>query len=222
MGAIIAENKADAIFHGGDLSYADGYMSIWDFWLQQITPLSASVPYLTIMGNHEMDWPGIPEDIFGNESHSSGGECGVVAMKLLPMPAPARTYTPYWSYDIGLIHIVGIETEQNFSIGSPQYKWLQADLAGVNRSITPWVVVHGHRPMYVNSNQNGSLNTDQGMMTELINNLEPLLWKYNTNVAMWGHNHAAMLSVVASLPHFCSDHSANSLCICICSGRRQC
>lgn len=32
--------------------------------------------------------------------------------------------------------------------GSSQYKFLAADLAAVNRSVTPWVVVAGHRPLY--------------------------------------------------------------------------
>ena len=29
-----------------------------------------------------------------------------------------------------------------------QYNWLEADLSGVDRSLTPWVVLYGHRPMY--------------------------------------------------------------------------
>jgi hypothetical protein len=32
--------------------------------------------------------------------------------------------------------------------GSGQFEFLSADLAAVDRSVTPWVVVGGHRPMY--------------------------------------------------------------------------
>ena len=29
-----------------------------------------------------------------------------------------------------------------------QYDWLVSDLSSVDRSVTPWVVLYGHRPMY--------------------------------------------------------------------------
>jgi hypothetical protein len=38
-----------------------------------------------------------------------------------------------------------------------QYQWLAEDLASVNRTETPWVVVMGHRPMY--STQNATYQT---------------------------------------------------------------
>lgn len=38
-----------------------------------------------------------------------------------------------------------MSTEHHFIPGSPQHAWLEADLAAVDRSITPWVVLVGHR-----------------------------------------------------------------------------
>ena len=38
-------------------------------------------------------------------------------------------------------------TEHLFEPGSPQHAWLEADLAAVDRSITPWVILGGHRPV---------------------------------------------------------------------------
>jgi hypothetical protein len=35
--------------------------------------------------------------------------------------------------------------------GSEQHAWVLSDLASVDRSVTPWVVVGGHRPMYIAS-----------------------------------------------------------------------
>ncbi len=32
-------------------------------------------------------------------------------------------------------------------MGSAQYNFIAADLAAVNRTITPWVVASGHRPV---------------------------------------------------------------------------
>lgn len=39
-----------------------------------------------------------------------------------------------WSYDVGLIHFVGMSTEHDYTVGSEQYLWLEADLAGVDRT----------------------------------------------------------------------------------------
>jgi hypothetical protein len=94
-----------------------------------------------------------------------------------------------WSYDVGMIHFVGMSTEHNFTAGSEQFIWLENDLKNVNRSKTPWVVFGGHRPMYINSDWGGSIDSDLVVMDLMIANLEPLLWKYRVNVAFWGHNH---------------------------------
>jgi hypothetical protein len=64
----------------------------------------------------------------------SGGECGITTTSMLPLPTPATTNAPWWAYDVGLIHMVGISTEHDFSIGSPQYLWLENDLKSVDVS----------------------------------------------------------------------------------------
>jgi hypothetical protein len=83
------------------------------------------------------------------------GECGVPATTLLPMPYPATLNQPWWSYDVGLIHMIGISTEHNYTRDSPQYNWLKNDLRKVNRTLTPWILFNGHRPMYINSDYYG-------------------------------------------------------------------
>ena len=67
----------------------------------------------------------------------------------------AQTNTPWWSYEVGLIHFVGISTEHNYTIGSDQWLWLEKDLKSVNREVTPWIIFGGHRAMYLNSNYGG-------------------------------------------------------------------
>lgn len=37
--------------------------------------------------------------------------------------------------------------EHEFEPGSPQHKFIQRDLESVDRSVTPWVIVGGHRPV---------------------------------------------------------------------------
>ena len=41
-----------------------------------------------------------------------------------------------FSYDVGLIHFVGMSTEHDYTVGSEQHSWLDADLAAVDRTGT--------------------------------------------------------------------------------------
>jgi hypothetical protein len=95
-----------------------------------------------------------------------------------------------WSYDIGLMHIIGLNTEGDFSHGSPQFEWLRGDLASVDRSVTPWVVVAGHRPMYVDSYYAGREDSVVAVSDRMIALLDPLFHEYRVNVAFWAHHHS--------------------------------
>jgi phosphodiesterase/alkaline phosphatase D-like protein len=39
-------NNYDVVFHIGDLSYANGYMSEWDQFQEQVADITARVPYM--------------------------------------------------------------------------------------------------------------------------------------------------------------------------------
>ena len=143
IGEEINLGNVDAIYHGGDISYATGYLAVWDFFMEMMSPLTGKVLYLTTVGNHEADW----YNVSYYQNHDSGGECAQVSTKLYPMPYPASASKPWWSYDIGLIHFIGMSTEQNYTVGSEQWLWLKADLESVDREKTPWIIFGGHRAM---------------------------------------------------------------------------
>lgn len=187
VGAEIANGDIDVIYHGGDISYAVGYLAVWDFYMDMLSNVAGSVLYLTTVGNHESDWKDSASSFSNTDS---GGECGILTTTLYPMPSPATTNEPWWSYNVGLFHFVGISTEHDYTIGSKQYYWLEKDLASVDRSVTPWIIFGGHRAMYINSNYGGSPSSDIGVMDSMIENLEPLLFKYRVNIGFYGHNHA--------------------------------
>lgn len=159
---------------------------MWDFFLDMLTPMASGSIYLTTVGNHESDWTNSASFYSVTDS---GGECGVATTGLLPMPSPASTDEPWWSYDVGLIHFIGMSTEHNYTRGSKQHRWLERDLATVNRSVTPWVIFGGHRAMYLNSNYGGAATSDLVVMDLMISELEPLLYKYKVNIGFYGHNH---------------------------------
>ncbi|KAI9677976.1 MAG: hypothetical protein M1822_008084 [Bathelium mastoideum] len=108
---------------------------------------------------------------------------------------------PFWySFEYGMAHITMIDTETDFAnapdgpggsagldggpFGAPnqQIQFLQADLASVDRSVTPWLIVAGHRPWY---STGGSGNICSPCQTAF----ESIIYKYGVDVVVNGHVH---------------------------------
>ena len=66
-----------------------------------------------------------------------------------------------------------------------QTTWLSADLAAVNRTATPWIIVAGHRPWYVNYQ-----NKSSAICTECKDVFEPIFLNYSVDLVLSGHIHA--------------------------------
>ena len=58
--------------------------------------------------------------------------------------------------------------------GSAQYAFIAADLAAVDRARTPWLLVGGHRPMYISSTNAQEPGGDQVVAAALRDAVEPL------------------------------------------------
>lgn len=125
------------------------------------------------------DWPGpTPNNTYGDDS---GGEAGVATF--VRYDGPSSGFGVYWySLDVGSVHFTLYSSEHDYSPGSAQAQWLRADLLGVNRSLTPWLVVGMHRPMY-NVRADGDFTIDQGM----VKNLEALFLEAKVDLALSGH-----------------------------------
>ena len=115
-----------------------------------------------------------------------------------------------YSFDNGPLHVVSIDTETDF-LNAPNdsytllttnggfcdpvagcgnwVPWLEADLAAVNRSKTPWVIVGGHRPVYsvVDANSDG---TPSGTSLALQEAVEDIFLRYGVDFYFSGHEHA--------------------------------
>ncbi|GAB2275781.1 hypothetical protein Dimus_010532 [Dionaea muscipula] len=180
MNSEVNAGNVDAIFHIGDISYATGFLVEWDFFLDMITCMASQVPYMTAIGNHERDYIDSGSIYI---TPDSGGECGVPYETYFPMPTSAKD-KPWYSIEMGPVHFTVISTEHDWRVGTEQYDWIQSDLASVNRSITPWVIFAGHRPMYT-SIPAAFLNADFRFKDDV----EPLLFKYQVDMALFGHVH---------------------------------
>jgi hypothetical protein len=182
------------ILHFGDISYGEGDVSDWDHWAHQNEPYATRAPYMVSLGNHEMDYVSggersptgggptgfHPGEGWGNDSN---GECGVPVFHRFRAPSNGNSIA-WYSFDYGVVHVVQMSSEHDWTRGSPQYKWLEADLAAVDRSVTPWVVVTAHRMMY--STQSDA-STGPALMRA---QLEDLVIQHKVNLFLCGHQHS--------------------------------
>ena len=91
----------------------------------------------------------------------------------------------WYSFNQGNVHFLMLNTEMSSANGSRQHQFVANDLSSVDRAVTPWVFVFGHRQMYSNN-----VTTPQNNMGDL----EPLLLTYKVDIAFWGHIHFAQQS----------------------------
>eukprot|EP00928_Gymnodinium_smaydae_P062366 TRINITY_DN46250_c0_g1_i1.p1 TRINITY_DN46250_c0_g1~~TRINITY_DN46250_c0_g1_i1.p1 ORF type:complete len:615 (-),score=36.57 TRINITY_DN46250_c0_g1_i1:199-1995(-) len=183
--------QSQAVIHIGDISYATGYLAKWELFMDQVEEVASRTPYMVSQGNHERDWPGTGS----TGSVDSGGECGIPAQARFRMPTPSRQEALGWySFDLGAVHVVMMDTELSCGKGSEQLVWLEADLKAVNRSRTPWVVVTGHRPMYA-VGSGGSYGPDLSnsfCLGAASSDLETLFLVHEVDLCLWGHVHNAL------------------------------
>ena len=157
----------------GDLAYANGDNAVWDDWQKYFDPISSKMPICPNAGNHEMT-----------------GEPGFVAFKTRFGAAPYLSPTfedsqnLFYSWEVGAMHIIVLSSFSDYARGSPQMLFLEQDLARVNRSVTPWLIVGMHAPWY-------NANTQHFLQLENMRVLyEPLLLAARVNVVLVGHVHA--------------------------------
>ncbi len=104
---------------------------------------------------------------------------------------PANGNGVFWySYAFGNVYTIMLSSEHDLSQNSVQYKWLENELKSVNRTLTPWLLVEAHRPMYNDEDIPWNTKVGIGMRKEF----EPLLHKYKVDLFLSGHYHSYMRS----------------------------
>lgn len=170
----------------GDLSYAVGYLQVWDEYLGQITPYASSVVNIIGVGNHEVLAPNSSAwSLYGTTANDSGGEGNVVTSVLFPFPSPANVSAPYYLFASGPVSLIVLSSEHDFTLGSAQWKWLSHALATINRTLTPWIIVTLHRQPYMDTILPDTFNFT-GKFAAYV---EPLLLQYRVNLVLMGHAH---------------------------------
>jgi hypothetical protein len=91
----------------------------------------------------------------------------------------------YYSFDYGSAHFVIVDTDQPYDDKSPQYQWLQADLASDAAQKSDWLFVAYHKPGYCEGWDHPGYDGEDDVRTYLM----PLLEKYGVDMVFNGHAH---------------------------------
>uniref|UniRef100_A0A6N2MXT5 acid phosphatase n=1 Tax=Salix viminalis TaxID=40686 RepID=A0A6N2MXT5_SALVM len=149
------------------------YQPRWDYWGRFMQPLVSKVPLMVVEGNHEIEKQVENQTFVAYSSRFA-----------FPAKESGSSSTFYYSFNAGGIHFVMLGAYIAYHKSSDQYKWLERDLANVDRSITPWLVAVWHPPWY--SSYNAHYREAECMMVAM----EELLYSYAVDIVFNGHVHA--------------------------------
>ncbi|XP_073013025.1 purple acid phosphatase 15-like isoform X3 [Typha latifolia] len=151
----------------------ESYQTRWDDWARFMEPLISEVPIMVVEGNHEIEEQ-VGSKIF--EAYSS--------RFAFPSYESGSFSTFYYSYNAGGIHFIMLGAYTSYNRTGEQYKWLERDLANVDRTVTPWLIATWHPPWY--STYRSHYKEAECMRVEM----EELLYFHGVDIVFSGHVHA--------------------------------
>ena len=165
------------LFHLGDLAYnLQEKLGFWgDLYLSSMQEATSILPYMVIPGNHE-SW-----DNFSNYIYR------------FSMPNYQNTSNFFYTIEQPPLKMINFNTETFYGsdyLKQPFYNQLDfitKELQNINRSLYPWVIATGHRPMYC-SNKNNDDCTH--WRNDKLRYLENLFFKYNLTIYLSAHEHS--------------------------------
>jgi Calcineurin-like phosphoesterase len=177
VAALITDLDPDAFFALGDLQYNNGkleeFLRVYDPQFGHLNPITHPAP-----GNHEYGTPGAQGyfDYFGERAHGPEG---------------------YYSFDLGAWHVVSLNSDvcrddPGCGPGTPQYEWLEADLAANEESAC--TLAFQHHPAFDWRQWQRFVDPDDprpngGSETVMYRELWRLMDGAGVDVLLVGHNH---------------------------------
>jgi 3',5'-cyclic AMP phosphodiesterase CpdA len=207
IGHLANSHKINMILHAGDLAYADCNQKLWDSYGELIELVAKSFSWMVGPGNHEIEYLNENTTLFKAFEYRyrmpqvKSAEFGSIIIpsainKITTQPycSPSEFLAEYnygnsfYSFDIGMVHIIYLNSYTPSDLNSAQYSWLETDLknSNANRLKLPWIIVVMHCPWY-NSNIAHQNEKQTLLMRETI---EDIFFKYHVNLVITGHVHA--------------------------------
>ena len=147
--------------------------------------------WIDFMDDSGLDLSRLKQNIGNHETDESGKLADFVnAFK----PYPPSTTTQYYSFNYQRetngpkIHVLVMSTEQCWSMGCPQYTFVDEDLKKASQDPSiQWIIVDYHKVMYVSPNKCSSSSCVGS--SSLRTTINPLLDKYGVDIVLQGHVH---------------------------------
>ena len=191
--------QPDAVFITGDLVYGRGRASeyrahFFPVYNSEAVPLMRRVPFLGVVGNHDVPFAGYPDAsaYFAYWSQPLNGpalrtgEKSAAPVKagdhdaMVVASGPAFPRMASFSFDYGRVHWTVLDSNGYTDWGSPGMRaWLEADLKAAQGAV--WRVVALHHPLF----QSARSHFDDQWMRPI----SPLLEQYGVDLVLAGHVH---------------------------------
>eukprot|EP00531_Pseudo-nitzschia_arenysensis_P014163 CAMPEP_0116144912 /NCGR_PEP_ID=MMETSP0329-20121206/16284_1 /TAXON_ID=697910 /ORGANISM="Pseudo-nitzschia arenysensis, Strain B593" /LENGTH=651 /DNA_ID=CAMNT_0003640425 /DNA_START=184 /DNA_END=2139 /DNA_ORIENTATION=- len=187
----------------GDIAYPEYDGRRWDTFFDFLDDQGNfdEIPLMVAAGNHDIDKQYAGNEIFlayekrfrmprlkPPELGVYDGDCedGKMNMDAPPYPLPYEWGNSYYSFTYGPTRHIIVNAYADMSPESPQYEWLKAELASIDRTKTPWVLLTMHPPIY----NTFALHHHDPQIFAAKEHLEPLFVEHHVNLVLTGHIHA--------------------------------
>ncbi|XP_009611645.1 purple acid phosphatase 15 isoform X1 [Nicotiana tomentosiformis] len=156
-----------------DTPIHETYQPRWDYWGRYMQPLVSKIPIMVVEGNHEIEEQAENQTFAAYRSRFA-----------FPSKESGSSSPFYYSFNAGGIHFIMLGGYVAYNKSDDQYKWLERDLANVDRTVTPWLVATWHPPWY--STYTAHYREAECMKVAM----EELLYEYGVDLVFNGHVHA--------------------------------
>lgn len=163
VASAMAQWSPDLLLHTGDIAYNSGTTQEFiDNVFTVYSDIFSRIPFYGSIGNHDFttDAAGPYKNFFETPTNSGTED--------------------YYSFTYDKqVHIVSLNANLDYSVGSTMYNWLNQDLADhVN---TPWIIVFFHQPVYSSG--------EHGSTVDMQTTIQPLFEQYGVDLVLNGHDH---------------------------------
>ena len=177
----------------GDISYASEYTApaqhLWDDWFDLVQPMTATVPIMCAMGNHDSESTTLlssPVEETGDLTQESTET--YLTRFAHPTNGGGRAELRY-SFDAGRVHVLSLEASESFNPqdAAAELAFVQSDLAQAyakrQAGLLDFIVVVQHFPIWCNESDRAP--GDQTLQAVQ----DPVFQQYAVDLLLVGHNH---------------------------------